>query len=111
MHNLLMMTAFLMSSINIPTQDIIPSGENIVFEIKTEGVIISGTYKVIIDDYSYDPLKDSDIRVGDIILEVNHIKVSSIKDFLDTLNSFSESDSVDLLLKRDKAKIGKKLKK
>ena len=110
MHNLLMMTAFLMSSINIPTQDIIPSGENIVFEIKTEGVIISGTYKVIIDDYSYDPLKDSDIRVGDIILEVNHIKVSSIKDFLDTLNSFSESDSVDLLLKRDKAKIGKKLK-
>lgn len=110
MYNLLMITAFLVPSINISQQDIIPSGENIVFEIKTEGIIITGSYKVKINDYSYDPLKDSDIREGDIILEVNNHKISTIKEFQESLIKFEENDSVNLLIKRNESKINKILK-
>ena len=109
MINFLISTAFLMSSVNKNQLDIIPSGENIVFEIKPEGIIITGSYKVKIDSYSYDPLKDSDIRIGDIILEVNNTKISSIEEFLDAINQNQETYSVNLLIKRNQSKITKKL--
>ena len=109
MINFLIATAFLMSSVNKNQLDIIPSGENIVFEIKPEGIIITGSYKVKIDSYSYDPLKDSDIRIGDIILEVNNTKISSIEEFLDAINQNQETYSVNLLIKRNQSKITKKL--
>lgn len=109
MINFLIATAFLMSSVNENQLDIIPSGENIVFEIKPEGIIITGSYKVKIDSYSYDPLKDSDIRIGDIILEVNNTKISSIEEFLDAINQNQETYSVNLLIKRNQSKITKKL--
>ena len=109
MINFLIATAFLMSSVNKNQLDIIPSGENIVFEIKPEGIIITGFYKVKIDSYSYDPLKDSDIRIGDIILEVNNTKISSIEEFLDAINQNQETYSVNLLIKRNQSKITKKL--
>ena len=109
MINFLIATAFLMSSDNKNQLDIIPSGENIVFEIKPEGIIITGSYKVKIDSYSYDPLKDSDIRIGDIILEVNNTKISSIEEFLDAINQNQETYSVNLLIKRNQSKITKKL--
>ena len=110
MINFLIATAFLMSSVNKNQLDIIPSGENIVFEIKPEGIIITGSYKVKIDSYSYDPLKDSDIRIGDIILEVNNTKISSIEEFLDAINQNQETTySVNLLIKRNQSKITKKL--
>ena len=109
MINFLIATAFFMSSVNKNQLDIIPSGENIVFEIKPEGIIITGSYKVKIDSYSYDPLKDSDIRIGDIILEVNNTKISSIEEFLDAINQNQETYSVNLLIKRNQSKITKKL--
>lgn len=109
MINFLIATAFLMSSVNKNQLDIIPSGENIVFEIKPEGIIITGSYKVKIDSYSYDPLKDSDIRIGDIILEVNNTKISSIEEFIDAINQNQETYSVNLLIKRNQSKITKKL--
>ena len=109
MINFLIATAFLMSSVNKNQIDIIPSGENIVFEIKPEGIIITGSYKVKIDSYSYDPLKDSDIRIGDIILEVINTKISSIEQFLDAINQNQETYSVNLLIKRNQSKITKKL--
>ena len=110
MYNLLLTTAFLLGVNTINNQDIIPSGENIVFEIKPEGIIITGSYKVKIDNYNYDPFKDSDIKVGDIILEVNNNKISSIESFLDAINKKEETYSVNLLIKRDEAKINRILR-
>ncbi len=109
MYNLLLMTAFLLSSSPAKVQDIIPSGENIVFEIKPEGLIITGTYKVNSNNTTYDPSLDSDIQKGDIILKVDDHSISSTKDFLKALNKEKESYSVNLLIKRNEAKIKRKL--
>ena len=110
MYNPLIGTTFLMSSIFTPLNDIYPGGQNILFEIKPEGIIVTGGYDIKIDDGIYNPLKHSDISIGDIIIEIDNKPINSIKEFTGSLESDSRKDSYDLTIKRDKSKIHRKLK-
>ena len=47
--------------------NIIPGGENIGIEIKPNGVVVIGGYDVNSDGSIYNPLKDSDIKKGDLV--------------------------------------------
>lgn len=102
-------TTFLLSSI-IPQYDIYPSGENIVFEIKTEGIIVTGGYDIKQGKDVYNPLKDSDIQIGDMIIEIDNMKVNSIKEFMKIFSTYSTNDTITLNIMRNKSKITRKLK-
>ena len=77
---------------------IIPGGENIGIEIKTDGVMVVGTYEI---DGSY-PAIDAGIKTGDMIVEVNNHNISSIDELVTELSN--SNDQVELTLKRDEVK-------
>lgn len=110
MYNPLIGTTFILTSLLNPIYDIYPSGENILFEIKPEGIIVTGGYDIKTSNGIYNPLKHSDIEVGDMIIEINNIEINSIKGFLDEFNKNTEKSSINLLIKRDEAKINRELK-
>lgn len=105
MLNLLISSAILFSSISYQLNDIYVGGENIVFEIKPEGIIVTGSYDIKINNKIYNPIKHSDILIGDIIYEVNNTKINSINAFLETLKENKTNQSVELLISRNGVKI------
>lgn len=110
MFNLLLSTAFLFASTSNIFHDIYPSGENIVFEMKQDGVIITGAYDLKTDKGIYNPLKHSDIEIGDLIVKVDNTSISSIEAFTRTITKNEEVYTVSLEIKRDKSVISRNLK-
>lgn len=91
--------------------DLIPGGQNVGIEIKPDGLIISGTYDVKINDSTYNPSKDSDIKRGDILFEVEKQKVSGIEDFSKVFNKYTGTkNEVEVSLKRKSNVIKRKLR-
>ena len=81
---------FLISSVTINSNDrvyLIPSGENIVFKMNTNGVVVTGTYDVKHDKGIYNPERNSDIKRGDIIISVNNKKILNINDLSHEINT------------------------
>lgn len=62
---------------------LIPGGENIGIELKSEGVIIVGTYKI----GEYDPASDSGLIKGDIIISINGVKINTTNELVSAVNS------------------------
>ena len=58
-------------------------GENIGIDVKSDGVVIVGTYKIGTVDIS----KNSGLRTGDIIVSINGSEITSIKDLSDIINN------------------------
>ena len=52
-------------------KDVYLGGNSIGIEMKKNGVIVSGTYDIIINNKVYNPSKDSNIKIGDVIYEVD----------------------------------------
>lgn len=98
--------AFLFGSLNT---SLIPSGENIVFEMKIDGLYVTGTYQVKIEDEYYNPSIDSDIQIGDIIVKLNEKKVSSVDSFLSVIKD-NKYDEVTLDIIRNKTLINRNLR-
>lgn len=61
---------------------IIPGGENIGIEVKTNGVLVVGVYEI--DGYS--PATESGLKIGDTITKVDNQKISSISELGSLLN-------------------------
>lgn len=109
MLNLFIGSAILFSSFSYQLNDIYVGGENIVFEIKPEGIIVTGTYDIKTNLGTYNPLRDSDIQIGDIIISIDNKEIHSIKDFLDEFNKKENNSSVNLKIIRNEAEITRKL--
>lgn len=58
-------------------------GENIGIDIKAEGVIIVGTYKI----NNIDTVSGANIKVGDIITSIDDQKISNINEMVSKINS------------------------
>jgi hypothetical protein len=54
------------------------SGKNIAVELKSDYILIVGSYKI----KNYNVLKETDLKIGDKITKINNIKVSSIQEML-----------------------------
>ena len=82
---------FLMSAKSVDplyVTKLIPGGQNIGLEIKTDGLIVSGTYDLKLENGSlYNPSKDEDINRGDIIVKANNCNVSSLNDLITIFNN------------------------
>lgn len=62
---------------------LIPGGENIGIELKSEGVIVVGTYQI----ENNNPALDAGIIKGDIITSIDDIKISTTEDLVSKVNA------------------------
>lgn len=89
---------------------LIPGGDNIAFELKTDGIIVTSTYDIKIGNTIYNPTVHSDINRGDIIKACEGYKVNSVDDFIKIFNNFINKGKIDLTLYRDNKKMHKTLR-
>ena len=81
-------------------KDVYLGGNSIGIEMKKNGVIVSGTYDIIINNKVYNPSKDSNIKIGDVIYEVDNKEIKCSKDFINTI-SYDNDNNLDLKIKRN----------
>lgn len=93
----------------VSARELIPGGQNVGMEIRTNGLIISGTYDVNQNGSTYNPEKDSDIKKGDIIIKAENNRVRVVSDLVDILKS-SPKDSITLTILRNDKEIKRNLK-
>lgn len=92
-------------------KDVYLGGDSIGIKMNKNGVIISGGYDLIINDKIYNPLKDSNIKVGDVIIEANNNKINNSKDFISAiLDSNNNVSLLNLKLKRESKTFNEEIK-
>lgn len=77
----------------------IPGGESIGLQLNT-GVIVTGKYDVKTSSGTISPWNNSDIEVGDKLLEVNNQIVNTIRDLQIVIDSIKKEQVISLKLKR-----------
>lgn len=90
-------------------KDVYLGGNSIGIEMKKNGVIVSGTYDIIINNKIYNPSIDSNIKIGDVIFEVDNNEIKCSKDFLNIL-SFDNDNNLNLKIKRDNKIVNETIK-
>lgn len=80
-----------------PRVKLIPSGENIVFKMNTNGVVVTGTYDIHTEKGIINPQKDYDVKKGDIIVKANNRIVSELSDLTSEIN---KTDQLKLQINR-----------
>lgn len=85
-------------------KEVIIGGENIGIELDFEGVLITGTYDIKVNNSIYNPAKN-DIRKGDFIVQFEDKMINSSKDIISYINKLEESKEISLTLIRDNKKI------
>lgn len=86
------------------TDKVYIGGENVGIEVKTNGVLVVGLYKV-----NDKLINSSNIQVGDYIIEVNNNKIVSIEDFSNEIYNDTDKDELDIKIKRKNKIINTKL--
>lgn len=103
----LSVVGLLLSSNNVM---LIPGGDNIAFEIKSNGVIVTGTYDINTNHGIYNPSNNEDIRKGDIIKQVEGTNINSLDSFINEFNTHLNDDEIALTIYRKGNKLVKSLK-
>lgn len=83
-------------------------GENIGFNLKSQGPIISGTYDVIYNNKIYNPL-NFDIRAGDVINKIDGFHIDSLDEMSEYIKRIKKSE-VELELIRGEENITRTIK-
>ena len=94
---LLLITFLIFNPINALAYSdyIIPGGENVGIEVKYEGVLVIGFYKI------NDKYNKNDIEVGDYITHVEDEKINSIDELVTNIEKYQVNGKVNLTIKRD----------
>ena len=74
---------------------IIPGGKSIGIDIKNDGVVVTGFYRL------KNGVNKNNLKVGDIIKKVNDIPVESIDDLVNTVSSEVKDNMVNFTIKRN----------
>lgn len=74
---------------------IIPGGENIGIEVKNNGVLIIGFYKI---NESYNK---NGLKIGDTILKVNDKNITTIEELVNTIDEKQKDGKVNITILRD----------
>lgn len=99
------------SPITILGKDLVIGGQNIGIELKSDGLLISGTYDVKLNGVTYNPKSHSDLRKGDLIVSIGEDRVNSLNDLVTILKEkYSNKDSADIKIIRDGITYSKKLR-
>ena len=104
---LVLSTLFIMPNIVYAySSKIIPGGENIGIQINTKGVMIVGLYKVN-DSY---PGKDANLKVGDLITNINDKKIESISEMVNEIEKSDNKEKIKITYSRDNQLLNTNLK-
>ena len=85
---------------------VVPCGTPFGIKLFTEGVMVVKTDSITIDNKVYNPSRDSDIKVGDIITHINSTKVNYTEDLPVIIND-CKGKPVNLTIIRDSKEISK----
>lgn len=108
--SLIIVVSLLFPSFQVFAADVVLGGQSIGIELDYDGVMITGTYEISIDNKSYDPASDGYMS-GDLITHVNQQKIKSIKELMQSIKTCVEkNEEINLTLKRHQNIIKKKLK-
>ena len=95
---LLVLYLFIPISVFAYSDYVIASGQNIGIELKSDHAIIVGAYNI----GSYNALTNTELQVGDKILKINGIAVSSSAEVEQTINNINK-DEITITYERDNA--------
>lgn len=95
--NLLILLMFIFMPLNVLafSDYIIPGGENVGIEVKYNGVLVIGFYKID------DKYNKNDIEVGDYITHVNGESINTIDELVEKIEKNEADGKVKLTIKRD----------
>ena len=93
--SLLTIYLFIPISVFAYSEYIIASGQNIGIELKSDYVLIVGSYKV--DNYNV--LTETDLKIGDKITKINNEKVSSVKNMQQIISKLN-TDKINITYTR-----------
>lgn len=85
--SLLTIYLFIPISVFAYSDYLIASGQNIGIELKSNYVLIVGSYKI----KNYNVLKDTNLKIGDKITKINNKEVTSIKEMQEIINKYKTS--------------------
>lgn len=98
---LFVVLSILFGSSSVYAAEVLLGGDSIGIELNYDGVVISGTYDISIDNKSYNPSSDGFLS-GDLIEKVNNKTVKSISDLMKIIESDIEKQKpIILTIQRD----------
>lgn len=103
----LVLVISIINPIAIYAISLVPGGDSIGIELDYQGVVITGGYKIKVDDDTYDPLA-KDFKVGDIITAINNQEITSIEALSNAIKE-GQTAVYDLTIKRGKEIIHRNL--
>lgn len=107
--SLIIVVTLLFQSFYVFAAEVFIGGQSIGIELSYEGVMITGTYDISIDNKKYNPASDGYLS-GDLITHVNGTRVTSISHLMQCVEKEIEMNhSITLTLKRDNKEITKEL--
>lgn len=92
-----------------PGKTVLVGGDNIGFALKPGGLIISDTYELKTPTGTYNPSRDSDLRIGDLIVSIGETKIDSLGDLNSSLAAMKEG-TVPLGISREGKKLERSLR-
>ena len=75
---------------------IIPGGNNIGIEVKNDGIIVIGFYKI------NNKYNTNDIKIGDVITKINDIEVDSVDDMVQKIEQNVVDNKINITVLRNK---------
>lgn len=85
----------------VPNILVVPCGNAVGVKIFSEGVLVVGSAEVeATDGNTYKPFKETKIKEGDIITEINNIKIESIDELVDAVNK-SKGSTIEITYKNN----------
>ena len=95
----------------ILAREVVIGGQNVGIELKSNGLLISGTYDVKQNNKTYNPKSESDLKKGDLIVSIGEDSVNSLNDLVTILKEkYANKDSADIKIIRDGITYTKTLK-
>ena len=101
--------SILLNTSSIFALTVIPGGESIGIQLDYQGVMITGGYEITVEGNKYNPLQESGLAVGDLIVEANNESVDTIASLSSVITNSITQDShtVHLVVKRNNEQINK----
>ena len=86
-------------SVNAYSNYIIPGGNNIGIEVKNEGIIVIGFYKI------NNKFNTNDIKIGDVITNIGEDEVHTVNEMVSSIEKYVKDDKVSITVSRNKKSV------
>ena len=90
--------------VNVISDQVFLGGKALGFSVNTKGVIIVGSNYILTKSGRIYPMAQSDLQVGDIIVEINDEEIVCVQDILDKLIQYEYGDNFNVSYVREGVK-------